>query len=664
MCAACAGEYADPDGRRFEHQTVCCPACGPLLQLVAPTHPTTYGEQALADARTVIREGGVIAVKGVGGYHLACDATNGYTVSMLRKRKQRGDEPFAVMVATLDDAQHVVDLTPAEGELLTSSGRPVVLARRHPGALAAAVAPGQGDLGVMLASEPLHHLLLGLPGDVAGPAALVMASGTVASEPIVTDDEEALVRLDGLADAWLAHDRLIHVPCDDSVTRAVAGARGTGPPLSRLRAVADRAALRHTALAGGLALTPRTPSASPRVGAPGCPATSETRTIRAAQREFVAAVEHLSKLTGIEPQAVAADRHPAYRSHGWARQHRGDRPLVLVQHHHAHLGSVMAENGHPGDEPIIGFAFDGTGYGEDGAVWGGEFLVADYARASRRAGHLAYAPLPGGDAGVRNPCRMALSHAAPARASPWDPSPASGREPAPPPRTFGLLGPPAGDRAAAASRRRAWGGSSTRRRVPGRASATGSAYEAEAADAASEARARAVALDPTWTGRTRVFGLGDDLAADPAPVVCVRSCGRRDGRGRRPGAGGRAVPAARWPTWWSTAAGRLRAETNLIDAVGLCGGVFLNVLPHPRLRTNGLTTGGFDVLTHHQVPASDAGIALGQLAVLAHRGVATTDEGGRARRNRRNHVPSSARTGCSRSRSVTARGSPRWTSAG
>ena len=191
MCAACAAEYADPADRRFHAQTVCCPDCGPRLSLVAPAHTTTYGEVALAEARAILREGGIVAVKGIGGYHLACDATNGYTVAMLRKRKQRGDKPFAVMVTTLDDAQHLVDLTPAEAALLTSRGRPIVLARRHPGALAAAVAPGQGDLGVMLAYAPLHHLLLGLPGDEPGPVALVMTSGNVAGEPIVTDDEDA-----------------------------------------------------------------------------------------------------------------------------------------------------------------------------------------------------------------------------------------------------------------------------------------------------------------------------------------------------------------------------------------------------------------------------------------------------------------------------------------
>ena len=419
MCAACAREHADPDDSRFQSPTVCCPDCGPRLRLVAPTHPTTYVEQALADARTVIREGGVVAVKGVGGYHLACDATNGYTVSMLRKRTQRGDEPFAVMVATLDDAQHVIDLTAAEGELLSSRGRPVVLAGRRPGALAAAVAPGQGDLGVMLASEPLHHLLLGLPGDVPGPAALVMTAGTVGREPIVTDDEEALVRLDGLADAWLAHDRPIQVPCDDSVVRVVAGRES---PVRRSRGYAP--------------LPIQLPFDAPPSLAVGADATNAfcvaagrrawmsgdlgDQNDPTAQRAFAAAVEHLSMLTGIEPRTVATDRHPAYASRQWALDRFAMPDVVEVQHHHAHVASTMAEHGVPDRTRVIGVAFDGTGYGDDGAAWGGEFLLADY-RDYERVAHLPYVDQPGAEAGVRNPCRMALSHLRSAGV-PWDPS--------------------------------------------------------------------------------------------------------------------------------------------------------------------------------------------------------------------------------------------------
>ena len=508
LCAACAREHTDPDDRRFQHPTVCCPDCGPLLRLVAPTHPTTYGEQALADARTVIREGGVVAVKGVGGYHLACDATNGHTVSMLRKRKQRGDEPFAVMVATLDDAQHVVDLTPAEGELLTSSGRPVVLARRHPGALAAAVAPGQGDLGVMLASEPLHHLLLGLPGDVPGPAALVMTSGTVASEPIVIDDEEALVRLDGLADAWLAHDRPIHVPCDDSVTRAVAGRES---PVRRSRGYVPLP----------IALPFDTPP-SLAVGADVTNAFCLAAGRRAwmsgalgnqddplAQREFAAAVEHLSTLTGIEPQAVAADRHPAYASRQWALERFAAPDVVEVQHHHAHVASTMAEHGVPDGNRVIGVAFDGAGYGDDGAAWGGEFLLADY-RGYERVAHLAYVDLPGAEAGVRNPCRMALSHLRSAGV-PWDPSLPSVR--ACDDIELGLL-----DRQLETGLR-CVPTSSMGRLYDAVASLAGICHRAEYDDQAAmelDAHARSFALSDL-DRHTRVYAFGDD--ADPTPVI-------------------------------------------------------------------------------------------------------------------------------------------------
>ncbi len=370
--------------------------------------------------RRLLADGEIVAVKGLGGYHLACDATNADAVTTLRKRKDRGDKPFAIMVADLAVAESLVQMTGAERDLLTDPRRPVVLLPppRPAPRLAADVAPDSPDLGVMLPYTRLHQLLFGLPGDPPGPQVLVMTSGNLAGEPIVTDDAEARTRLAGLADAWLSHDRRIHVPCDDSVLRIVDGdqlpvrrSRGYAPlpvalPVDVPPALAVGGDLKNTFAVG----EGRYAWLSGHVGD-----MDDLATLTA----FGTAVEHLSALTGVEPELLVADRHPAYRSHGWARQHRGDRPLVLVQHHHAHLASVMAENGHPAGEPMIGFAFDGTGYGDDGAVWGGEFLVADYA-GFRRAGHLAYAPLPGGDAGVRNPCRMALSQLRPAGID-WDP---------------------------------------------------------------------------------------------------------------------------------------------------------------------------------------------------------------------------------------------------
>ena len=340
MCAACAAEYADPADRRFHAQTVCCPGCGPTLRLVAPGRRTSYAEEALAEARSLLRDGAVVAVKGIGGYHLACDATSEAAVAMLRKRKQRGDKPFAVMVASLDDARAIVDLTPTEAALVASRGRPIVLAARRPGAVTAAVAPGQGDLGVLLAYAPLHFLLLEPPGATV----LVMTSGNLSGEPIVTDDDDALDRLAGLADAWLTHDRPIHVPCDDSVTRAVGEgeapvrrSRGYAPlpiglPFDAPPSLAVGGDVKNTfCLAEG-----RLAWMSGHIGDMDDLAT---------QRAFGAAVRHLSMLTGVEPEAVAADRHPAYRSRTWTLDRFPSDAVVEVQHHHAHVASTMAEHG-------------------------------------------------------------------------------------------------------------------------------------------------------------------------------------------------------------------------------------------------------------------------------------------------------------------------------
>ena len=330
-------------------------------------------------------------------------------VGTLRKRKRRGDKPFAVMVAGLSDAERLVELSDEEADLLTGRSRPVLLARRRVrAAVSTAVAPGSADLGVMLAYTPLHHLLLGLRGDPAAPAVLVMTSGNLAGEPIVTDDGDALLRLADLADAWLAHDRPIHVPCDDSVTRVVDGvespirrSRGQAPlpldlPFETPAMLGVGADVKNTfCIAEG-----RLAWMSAHVGD-----MDDLSTVVA----YGAAEQHLEMLTGVTPVALAADRHPGYRSRRWARDHARGRPVVDVQHHHAHVAATMADNRVPDGVQVLGVAFDGTGYGEDGAVWGGEFLVADY-HSFTRAGHLAYVALPGGDAGVRNPNRMALSH--------------------------------------------------------------------------------------------------------------------------------------------------------------------------------------------------------------------------------------------------------------
>jgi hydrogenase maturation protein HypF len=598
MCGACAGEYADPADRRFHAQTICCPACGPRLRLVRLEHDPSYGEPALAEARRLVLDGAVLAVKGIGGYHLVCDATRQAPVAMLRKRKQRGDKPFAVMAASLADARRLVVLSDAEAELLQARSRPIVLAARRPGGpVADEVTPGIGDLGVMLAYAPLHHLLLGLPGDPPGPVALVMTSGNLAGEPIVTEDADAVTRLTGLADAWLTHDRPIHVPCDDTVTRAIDGreapirrSRGQAPlpiqlPFESPPALAVGGDLKNTfCLAEG-----RRAWMSGHVGDMDDLAT---------QAAFMAAEEHLELLTGVSPQRLVTDRHPAYRSRRWALDHAAGRAVVEVQHHHAHVASTMAEHGLPSGRTVLGVAFDGTGYGDDGASWGGEFLVADYA-GYERAAHLGYVDLPGGDAGVRNPCRMALSHLRAAGVG-WDAAIPSVR--ACDDVELGLL-----DRQLETGLR-CVPTSSMGRLFDAVSSLAGICHRAGYdAQAAMELESRARPFGDVDGYR---FGPG----ADPGPVVAAVV--DDVSAGVEPG-----LVAARFQSA-VTALVRLTAnqlrERRSLTTVTLSGGVFLNAyLTAACART--LEADGFDVLVHRVVPASDAGIALGQIAVLAHR---------------------------------------------
>ncbi len=606
LCPACAAEYADPVDRRFHAQTIACPDCGPTLTLARPGEPDLVADPGLIEARALLQAGGILAVKGIGGYHLACDAGNATAVSTLRKRKDRGDKPFAIMVADLGTAAELVEIGAAEQTLLVDPRRPVVLLpkrRDRESELAAEVAPDSPDLGVLLPYTPVHRLLFGLPEDAPGPRALVMTSGNLAGEPIVTDDHDALIRLASLADAWLINDRPIQVPCDDSVIRLldhdqlpVRRSRGYAPlpvalPFPVRPTIAVGGDLKNTFCVGD----GRYAWLSGHVGDMDDLATLEA---------FDVARTHLCAVTGVRPERLVADRHPAYRSSRWAQAHQGDRELIMVQHHHAHLASAMAENGHPVGDPVIGFAFDGTGFGDDGAVWGGEFMVADYA-GYRRAGHLRYALLPGGDAGVRNPCRMALSHLSAAGLD-WDPrlpsvSVCSTTERA-------VLG------------RQLAGGfnavptSSMGRLFDAMSSLTGTcqriAYEAEAA-------MRFEGLARLWIdvldGPGYAFAVSDVdsmIIADPGPLLMGAVADLLAG-----------VPpmiiAARFHVAVADlvveVAERLRAQT-MINTVALSGGVFLNVLL-TQLCVDRLRAGDFRVLRHRQVPPSDAGIALGQLVI-------------------------------------------------
>lgn len=611
MCGACAAEYADPADRRFHAQPIACHDCGPRLRLVVPGSPDAGGDPVAA-ARALLASGAIVAVKGLGGYHLACDAGDEAAVALLRRRKARGGKPFAVMVRDLAGAGRLARTGPRERELLTGPVRPIVLLRgRRPG-VAGAVAPGAPDIGVMLPYTPVHHLLLGLPGDPPGPAALVMTSGNVAGEPIVTDDAEALERLGPLADAFLVHDRPIRVPCDDSVVRVVDGAvslarrsRGYAPlpvalPVDVEPALAVGGDLKNVLCLGA----GRRAWLSGHIGDMDGLATT---------RAFERALGQLSDVTAVQPRVLAADRHPRYRSAAWARAHAEGRPVVRVQHHHAHVAAAMAEHGLGADRRVVGVAFDGTGYGDDGAVWGGEFLLAGYDGFARLA-RLAYVPLPGGDAAVRRPYRMALAHLR-AAGLPWAPD-------LPPVAAC----PP--DELRVLERQLERGlncvpTSSMGRLFDAVSSLAGvcrlAGYEAQPAvelEAAALAAGPGSEPHPGYAFALRPGAAGDaELVADPGPVLAAVVADLRAGVG----AGGVAARFHRAVTALVRQVCAAARERHGLDTVALTGGVFGNALL-ARGCAEGLRADGFTVLLHRLVPPNDGGLALGQLVVAARRG--------------------------------------------
>ena len=400
MCAACRREYEDPADRRFHAQPNACPACGPRLSLVSPEGVPIAGEDPIGGAVSVIDGGGTVAVKGLGGFHLACDARSSEAVGRLRRRKRREEKPFAVMVRTLEDAEALAVLSDEERALLSSRERPIVLSRRREDArLAPEVSPDDPFVGLMLAYTPLHHLLL----EAAG-RPLVMTSGNLSEEPIATGNEEALDRLGRLADAFLVHDREIASRCDDSVARIVAG----GPVLIRRsrgwvpRAIPVAKPFAEPVLAcgGHLKNTFAVGLGSSVYLGPHVGDLENLETIAA----FEDAIARMEKFLRVEPRVVAHDLHPDYASTDYARRRAGS--IVAVQHHHAHVASAMAE--HEIEGPAIGVAYDGTGYGADGTAWGGEILVADFASFDRVA---TWRPIPlaGGEAAIREPWRIALA---------------------------------------------------------------------------------------------------------------------------------------------------------------------------------------------------------------------------------------------------------------
>jgi hydrogenase maturation protein HypF len=405
MCRACAEEYENPRDRRFHAQPNACPECGPQLRLVGPDGWSVGAEPRpdvpLLLAAERLREGAIVAVKGLGGYHLACDATRSESVCRLRQRKKRDEKPFAVMVRDVAQAERLATLDDQERRLLGSVERPIVLVRRREGAgLAAEVAPGNPLVGLMLAYTPLHVLLL---TEVGRP--LVMTSGNLSEEPLAADDEEARERLNGIADLFLAHDRAIENRCDDSVARVIAGvptvlrrARGYVPrpvPLSRR--------LGRPVLACGAHLKNAFCLAHGDMAWLG-PHVGDLDNLEAC-RHYEEQVARLQRFLGIRPEVVAHDLHPDYFSTLYAHE-RPEVTRVAVQHHHAHVVSAMAEHGLEG--PVLGLAWDGTGYGTDGTAWGGELLLATLDGFQRLA-TLRPLHLAGSDEAIRQVWRVALA---------------------------------------------------------------------------------------------------------------------------------------------------------------------------------------------------------------------------------------------------------------
>ncbi|MDX8034921.1 carbamoyltransferase HypF [Lentzea sp. BCCO 10_0856] len=570
MCATCRSEYADPADRRFHAEPTCCQDCGPRLYLGESTDP-------LAEAVARLADGQVVAIKGLGGFHLAALAAHPFAAAVLRTRKHRPDKPFAVMVADLPQAAVLCEVDDPSACSLNDTRRPIVLLPRRAGApVADAVAPGRSELGLLLPYTPLHHLLL---RDLGEP--IVLTSGNVSDEPITYRHGRSLARV---ADAVLTHDRPIRSPADDSVVRAgrmLRRARGyapepiTLPVRSPLPVLACGADLKNTfcLVRGEQAFL------SPHLG---------DLIDHATFRSFTRSVEHFVRLFGIAPQVVAHDLHPDYRSTRYATElPRVD--LIGVQHHHAHAASCLAENGETG--PVIAVVFDGTGYGPDGTIWGGEFLVADLL-GYRRIGHLKPVPLPGGATAIRQPWRMAAAYLPDVRLpvahrneSRWGPVVAMARNGVNAPLT----------------------------------SSAGRLFDAAAAlldvrdvityegQAAIELEQRA---DPSTSDGypVRTDGLvvcGEDLLRALVADLCA---------GVDPG-----VIAARFHNGVADAVvaccATAREETGL-TSVALSGGVFQNALLLRRT-VDGLRRIGFRVLTHRQVPPNDGGISLGQAAVAA-----------------------------------------------
>lgn len=397
MCKDCEEEYNDPMNRRFHAQPNACPVCGPKVWLEG-----IDTEDPIKETARLLKNGYIVAIKGLGGFHLSCDATNSKSVRLLRERKKRGYKPFAIMMKDIETVKNYCYLSPEEEKLLLSPQAPIVLLKiKNLNDISQEVAPNNNYLGVMLPYTPLHHILL---REVSSP--LVMTSGNLSEEPICQENEEALERLKGIADYFLLNNRDIYSRYDDSVVffledkpQMIRRARGYAPspiklPINTRETLACGGELKNT-----FCLTKeRYAFVSQYIG--------DLENIETLEH-FISTLELYKRLFRIEPEIIVCDMHPDYLSTRYALQFEGKLPVIRVQHHYAHIVSCMAENNITG--PVIGIAFDGSGYGLDGTIWGGEILIADYSGFERKA-HLEYLPMPGGELAIKKPFRLAIGY--------------------------------------------------------------------------------------------------------------------------------------------------------------------------------------------------------------------------------------------------------------
>ncbi|MBN2044752.1 MAG: carbamoyltransferase HypF [Anaerolineales bacterium] len=601
LCADCQAEYENPADRRFHAQPVACPQCGPHIWLEDTTGKTlAQKEEAVQLSRAMLKEGKILAIRGLGGFHLACDATNPKAVETLRQRKLRVGKPFAIMYPNLTAVEKDCNLSKGDIALVTSRERPIVILPQKPESqIAPQAAPGQNTLGVILPYTPLHFLII--EPEPGFPTALVMTSGNLSDEPIATTNQEARQKLSTMADAFLLHNRGIYIRCDDSVIRTRED--GHQYPLRRSR---------------GYAPNPiRTKWEMPQILAAGA-ALKNTFCLTKGPYAFLShhigdldnyetlvsfeeGISHYQKLFRLEPECIAYDLHPDYLSTRYAIQRAQSEGLQAlgIQHHHAHIAACMVENNTPAETQVIGLSFDGTGYGSDGTIWGGEVLICDY-RQFNRAVWLEPVPLPGGDAAIKEPWRIALSWLIKAGIQLDDDLPPIGSID---PQAISLVQNQIEKLINAPLT------SSLGRLFDAAAAMIGIrqtvSYEAQAA---IEMEALA---SPAETG-CYPFEINKQII-NPIPAISSLVEDQRSGIAKE-------IIAARFHNTIAEIAYQtclnLREETDLNKAA-LSGGVWQNMVLLEKTSLK-LEQAGFEVLLHRQVPANDGGLSLGQAAIAYH----------------------------------------------